>query len=631
MEAPAQQDRILGLEEMLLQANQDYYNGTPSVPDEVYDAWRDELRDLAPDSKVLKDIGAPPNSEWAKVRHEHTMGSLGKVNTAEELEKWASGVNLTSEDLLLLTDKLDGISISLRYEQGKFVLGSTRGDGTIGEDITANVRRMKNVPATVPVKEKLTVRGEIVLLKADFEQHFKDMANTRNAASGTAKRTSGKRVEHLSVLTYQIVEGVDLKTEEEQFLKLEELGFKTPSWSLVATTRDVNSVWQKYEDSIREALPYEIDGLVVRFNDLTRQISLGDVHGRPNGATAYKFTPPARETLLLDIIWQVGGTGRITPVAVFEPVTLVGAEVTRASLYNHAYITQLGVDIGARILVVRANDVIPRVTKVVKSTGTVAKAPHACPSCGAPTTQDGLYLVCRNLAECPAQTVGRLKAWIRELRILEWGESLLVKLSEAGLVRNVADLYRLKQETVSNLDRMGDKSAENVLKTLWAANPVALENFLGGLSIPLCATSIIKLVIDAGYDTLEKIQTVTYAQLMAIPGLGPKRVDSIIDGLFKNKQLITDLLANGVTIKTRAVGNLTGKSVCFTGSSVRKRAVLEAMAANAGGTVKGTVGKGLTYLVLADPESTTSKAVAARKHGTTCLSEEDFVSMCGGT
>jgi DNA ligase (NAD+) len=631
VETAAQQDRISGLEEMLLQANQDYYNGTPSVPDEVYDAWRDELRDLAPDSKVLKDIGAPPNSEWAKVRHEHTMGSLGKVNTAEELEKWASGVRQTSEELLLITEKLDGISISLRYEQGKLVLGSTRGDGTIGEDITANVRRMKSVPATVPVKDKLTVRGEIVLLKADFDQHFQDMANTRNAASGTAKRTSGKRVEHLSVLTYQIIEGVEVKTEKDQLLKLEELGFKTPHWTLVSTTRDVNSVWQKYEDTLRDALPYEIDGLVVRFNDLTRQLALGDVHGRPNGAVAYKFTPPARETQLLDILWQVGGTGRITPVAVFEPVNLVGAEVTRASLYNHAYITQLGVDIGARILVVRANDVIPRVTRVVTSTGTVAKSPQACPSCGTATSQDGLYLVCRNLAECPAQTVGRLKAWVRELRILEWGESLLVKLSEAGLVRNVADLYRLKKETLANLDRMADKSAENVLKTLWAANPVPLENLLGGLSIPLCATSIIKLVIDAGHDTLEKIQALTHPQLLAIAGLGPKRADAIFEGLRKNQHLLADLLANGVTIKTRTVGNLTGKSVCFTGSSVRKRAVLETMVADAGGTVKGTVGKGLTYLVLADPNSTTSKAVAARKHGTTCLSEEDFVSMCGGT
>lgn len=621
--------RISELETQLLQANQDYYNGTPTVTDEVYDAWRDELRDLDPESLVLKQIGAPPASEWVKVKHGHTMGSLDKVNTPDELVAWAAKIQRVVYDPLLVTEKLDGISISLRYEGGRLVLAATRGDGTTGEDITSNVRRMKNVPASVPLLDPFTVRGEIVLLKSDFTEHFSDKANTRNAASGTAKRTDGKGSEHLSILAYQIVEGVELLTEEIQYTTLENLGFKTPKWVVVPTAEAVNLLWKEYEERLREALPYEIDGLVVRSNDLLHQISLGDSHGRPKGAVAFKFTPPARETVLTEVIWQVGGTGRITPVAVFEPVSLVGATVTRASLYNIAYIEQLGVDLGSTILVVRANDVIPRVQSVVRpSDGTSVKAPECCPSCGAATARDGEYVVCPNLSGCPAQTVGRLKAWIRELRILEWGESLLQRLADAGLVTSVADLYALKKEQIAGLDRMADKSAENVLKTLWEANPVPLENFLGGLSIPLCATSIIKLVIDAGFDSLGKIQEMTYAQLCAIDGLGPKRATAIQEGLESREGLIAALLANGVKIKERAVGNLTGKSVCFTGTSTRKRSVLETMAANAGANVKGSVGKGLTYLVLADPNSTTSKAVAARKHGTTCISEEDFVAMC---
>lgn len=619
--------RVSELEQQLLQANQDYYNGTPSVPDEVYDAWRDELRDLDSESAVLKQIGAPPASEWSKVKHDHTMGSLDKVNTPDELLAWVAKVQ-RPQDMLVVTEKLDGISISLRYEKGKLTLAATRGDGAIGEDITSNVRRMKDVPSSVSLLDTFTVRGEIVLLKADFEEHFSDKANTRNAAAGTAKRTDGKGSEHLSVLTYQIVEGVEVASEDAQLIELGNLGFRTPNWTLLPTAVEVNTLWQKYEDSLREGLPYEIDGLVVRMDDLAHQTSLGDVHGRPNGAVAFKFTPPARESTLLEIIWQVGGTGRITPVAVFEPVTLVGATVTRASLYNIAYIEQLGVNVGARILVVRANDVIPRVTQVVKAAGMVTQAPKCCPSCGTETTRDGEYVVCPNLASCPAQTVGRLKAWIRELRILEWGESLLQRLADAGIVSSVADLYKLQKSQIAALDRMADKSAENVLKTLWAANPVALENFLGGLSIPLCATSIIKLVIDAGFDTLDKIQSMTYAQLLDIPGLGPKRADAIHDGLRSRQDLIVSLLSNGVKIKERTVGRLTGTSVCFTGKSVRKRAELESLAVNAGASVKGSVGKGLTYLILADPNSTTSKAEAARKHGTVCVSEEDFVEMC---
>jgi DNA ligase (NAD+) len=559
------------------------------------------------------------------------MGSLNKVQTPGEMLEWARKQSRSTEESFLVTEKLDGISISLRYEQRNLVQALTRGDGVIGEDITSNVRRMKGVPLTLdPEKvgaDTFHVRGEIVLLKADFSAHFPDKANPRNAASGTSKRLDGKGSEHLSVYCYQL-EGLSQLFEQDQFEMLETLGFRVPYWELVHSGQDIVDVWTDYEQLRREALPYEIDGLVVRVNDLVWQLSQGDVHGRPNGAVAFKFTPPARETILREIIWQVGGTGRITPVAVFDPITLVGATVTRASLYNIAYIEQLGVEVGATVLVVRANDVIPRVSRVVKPTGTVAKAPACCPSCGEGVVRDGEYLVCSNLAGCPAQTIGRLKAWIRELRILEWGDSLLQKLIECGLVSDVADLYRLKKEQIAGLDRMADRSAENVLKTLWDANPVPLESFLGGLSIPLCATSIIKLVIDAGYDTLEKIQTMPYARLLEISGLGPKRADAIFDGLRSRRELIAKLLASGVKIKERSVGKLTGKSVCFTGKSVRKRAELETLAANAGGSVKGSVGKGLTYLVLADPNSTSSKAEAARKHGTQCISEEDFVSMC---
>lgn len=624
--------RIQELAAKLRQASLDYYNGEPTIPDDVYDAWRDELAELHADNPTLKDVGAPvaQESEWVKVRHQHTMGSLEKVNTPEEMSHWASRIQRDVGDLLAVTEKLDGISISLRYEGGKLVLAATRGDGTIGEDITANVRRMKGVPATVSVTDPLVVRGEIVLLKEDFEQHFKDKANTRNAASGTAKRTDGKGSEHLSVLTYQIVEGVDLPTEDSQFSRLGVLGFKTPRWVVVPTPEAVNLLWQEYEDSLREALPYEIDGLVVRLNDLPTQVSLGDTHGRPKGAVAFKFTPPARETVIREIVWQVGSIGRITPVAVFDPVTLVGAEVTRASLYNQAYIEQLGVDVGASVLVVRANDVIPRVTRVLKPTGT-AKPPEVCPICSQATARDGEYIVCSNVATCPAQTAGRIKQWVGELNILEWGDTLIQKLVDAGLVKTVADLYRLTKEQLANLDRMGEKSAENALKTLWAASPMPLENFLGGLSIPLCATSTFRLVVDAGLDTVEKLHATPYARFLEIDGLGPKRASSLFDSLrTTHKALIQDILSTGVALKSRAVGNLTGKSVCFTGKSVRKRAELEALATNAGGAVKGSVGKGLTFLVLADPDSTSSKAVAARKNGTTCISEEAFVEMCGG-
>ncbi len=622
--------RIKELEIRLQEASAAYYNGTPIVSDEAYDAWRDELVELKADSPSVLAIGAPVGtSEWVKVRHSFTMGSLDKAQTPEEMLAWYAKAQRTLEEKFLVTEKLDGISISLRYENGELVQAVTRGDGTVGEDIVSNVRRMKGVPK-VSHPEPLLVRGEIVLLKDDHKKHFPDKANPRNAAAGTSKRFDGQGSEHLTVIVYQIVEGIDLKTEEQQFKTLEHLGFMVPRWSVVWSPTTVTSMWRDYERRVREGLPYEIDGLVVRLDDLSYQIGLGDNHGRPNGAVAFKFTAPARETVARELIWQVGGTGRMTPVAVFDPVNLVGAEITRASLYNLAYIEKIGFDVGATILVSRSNDVIPRVTQVINRVGTTAAAPKLCPACGHPTIRDGEYVVCPDVVGCPAQAVGRIKQWIGELNILEWGETLIQKLVDEKLVTNVADLYRLKKEQLAGLERMGDRSAEAVLKTLWASTPMALENFLGALSIPLCATSIIRLIIDAGYDTLEKIQGMTYAQLLEIPGLGPKRADAIHDGLRKNRQLTSDLLASGIVIKERAKGSLTGKSVCFTGKSVRKRAELEQMAVNAGAAVKGSVGKGLTYLVMADPASTSSKAEAARKNGTTCISEDDFVSISGG-
>lgn len=623
--------RIRELEPKLREASDAYYNGTPLVDDAVYDAWRDELAELRADSPEITKVGAPvPPSEWVKVKHLVPMGSLDKVQTPDEMTQWvnALGKDWGFDGAFLVTEKLDGISVSLRYEEGRLVQALTRGDGTIGEDITMNVLCMKCVPSEIGAD--LLVRGEIVLLKDDHKKHFPDKANPRNAASGTAKRLDGVGSEHLTVLTYQIVEGSDLPTEEAHFEKLTQLGFKCPRWQVLKTPAAINTIWQEYASRIRDGLPYEIDGLVVRVNDIASQVAMGDTHGRPRGATAFKFTPAGRETVATDCIWQVGGTGRITPVAVFNPVNLLGAEVSRASLYNLAYIEEIGFDVGATILVVRANDVIPRVAQVIQGVGTTAKAPKLCPACGCETARDGEYVICPNVAGCPAQLTGRIKQWIAELNILEWGETLIQKLVDERLVTNVADLYKLKKEQLAGLERMGERSAEVVLKTLWASTPMALENFLGGLSIPLCATSIIRLVIDAGYSNLFDIQVATYDQLLKIPGLGPKRAEAIYDGLRKNEQLISDLLAAGVVIKERAQGNLTGKSVCFTGKSVRKRAELETLATNAGAAVKGSVGKGLTYLVMADPGSTSSKAEAARKNGTTCISEEEFVSMCGG-
>ena len=636
----AQQARIGELEEQIAQARHDYYNGTPTVADEVYDAWIDELAELKEDSPAVTAIGAPPVSAWSKVAHLIPMGSLDKVQSIDEMMGWIQGINrgggAVSYERLLTTEKLDGISVSLRYKEGTFVQALTRGDGETGEDITPNVARMKGVLHKLPEPINVTTRGEILLFKADLAQHFPDMANPRNAASGTAKRLDGKGCEHLTVLMYQALEGPDFKSEHEQFEFLEEMGFLVPQWQITAMAPGMKTpqdVWVEYQQSIRESLPYEIDGLVIRINNLVYQWSLGEKNGRPKGAVAFKFSAITRDTRATARVDQVGGTGRITPVAEFNPVRILGAEVSRASLYNQRYIEQIGFYVGARILVSRANDVIPRVVSVMRPhpEGEISQPPEKCPECGTKTERDGEYVICPNIGGCPAQTEGRIKTWVQKQGIMEWGPTLISKVVEAGLVKSVPDLYRLAATDLAELERMGETSAQTAIDELWKVVPMPLEMFLGSLGIPLCGRSTMTAVVDAGWDTLDRFHEVSVTDLMSIPGLGPKRAKALGAWLGTHWDLVEDMQAVGIALKERAVGALTGKSVCFTGKSTMKRAELIKLVEGAGGTVKTSVGKGLTYLVLADPNSTSTKAKAARKAGTTCISEDDFIRLAGAS
>lgn len=621
-------DRIKELETKIFQARNDYYNGSPTVSDKVFDAWVDELRLLDPTSKAVTAIGSPiAPSEWKKAKHQIPMGSLDKVNLPEELEKWVKDTANADGEKLFVTEKLDGLSIEVIYENGSLHQAITRGDGETGEDVTVNVVKMGGVHSHLKHKFTGSLRGEIIMKKSIHKKHFADKANPRNAASGTCKRLDGVGVEHLDILFYQVLGDVDFRTEAKQFNWLEQNGFTTPNFWTFANHGEVSKHWRDYQDNDRQNLDYDIDGLVIRLNDMAKQIALGEKDLRPKGAIAFKFDNEARESVIRDIIWQVGNSGRITPVAVVDPVQLVGATVTRASIYNMSYIEELKLDIGASVLVARANDVIPRIEELIKGTGKVAKPPTQCPECGGNVKFDGENLMCTNTVKCPAQVKGRIKNWIKELNLLEWGDTLVEKLVDSGKVNNIADLYLLKTDDIANLDRLGEKTAKKALETLHNNKEVALEVFLGALSIPMIGQSTIKAIMNAGCDTLERFGQLGASQFETVPGVGPTKAKFLADGLRYNQQLILDILLNGVKIKDKIVGTMTGSSVCFTGSMKTKRPVLEKMAADAGADVKGSVGKGLTYLVIADPNSTSSKAQAARKLGTKLISEEDFLDL----
>lgn len=619
-------DRIKELAEKITKARIDYYNNQPTVSDKVFDAWCDELRTFDSNHIALTAVGAPVGpSVWLKAKHQIPMGSLNKVNLPVEMSDWAK--DKSDKTLWFVTEKLDGLSIELIYENGKLVQAITRGDGEIGEDITVNVARMGGVNTNLGINFNGSLRGEIIMKKSIFKSDFTDKANPRNAASGVSKRLDGVGVDKLDILFYQVLGDVDFETEVEQFTWLEDNGLGIPNYWTFKTIDAVNKHWRDYQDTKRDKLNYDIDGLVIRIDDMAKQMSLGDKDLRPLGAMAFKFDNETRESTIRDIIWQVGNSGRVTPVAVVDPVVLVGATVTRASLYNMSYIEELKLDIGATVLVARANDVIPRIEELVKGTGKVISAPTNCPDCAGTLKFDGENLMCTNSLACQAQVIGRIKNWVKELNLLEWGDTLIEKLVQSKKVVTVSDLYTLTVDDLANLDRMGEKSAQKCFDILWDNTDIGLDIFLGALSIPMIGGSTIRAIMKEGCDTLEKFGQLSAKQFEQVPGVGPTKANLLADGLLQNQKVILELLDNGITIKAKITGKLSGKSVCFTGSMKNKRPVLEKMAADVGAEIKSNVGKGLTYLVIADPSSSSAKAQAARKMGTALISEDEFLGM----
>jgi DNA ligase (NAD+) len=639
---------IQQLTDRLQAANDAYRNGAPTMTDAQYDALENELRAAAaaataPDRKTainfLAQIGAPPpQNGWTKTKHRIPMGSLNKAQNEAEMRVWASGL----PGNLIVLDKMDGISISLRYENGVLTQAVTRGDGVTGEDITRNVRLMK-VPNSVNDPSFTGyVRGEIVCLKADFDAHFPGESNPRNTAAGTAKRQSSpEKCAHLTVIAFQwLPDAGDLPTKTKELEALEALGFSIPSFEIAVGPSSIQGIYDRYVEKDRDNLPYDADGVVASIDDNAAWKAVGEKNHRPAGSIAYKFPHEAQPTTLRNIRWQVGNSGRITPVAEFDPVDLAGASVKQASLHNIANIGRIakeagetGLRSGDRIMVSRRNDVIPYVENLIQAAlnGPVAFAtPTVCPECSHDAAMVGEYLVCPNADGCPAHTAGSVKRWVKKVGILGWGDTTIDGLCDQDVINDIADLYTLDATVVSQVEIDGRRiggNARTFLKDLHTKSELPLHVIVGSLGIPLMGRSMCKRIVDAGYDSLNAMASASVTELAAIPDIGQSKAEAFHTGFHERIALIKKLLASGVTVKAKASGSMNGVSVCMTG--FRDAAMADAIEGQ-GGAVKSGVGKTLTILVCKDPTSTSGKAQKARKYGTEVIGSDEMWNRLGG-
>lgn len=663
MDATSAQKRIIELQNLLNQYNYEYHIlDKPSVPDSEYDQLLRELIQLeeqypemkTPDSPTQR-VGGAVLEMFEKVEHRTPMLSLSNAFNEEDLRDFDRRVRqAVGNDVSYVCElKIDGLAVSLRYEEGLFVQGATRGDGTVGEDITANLKTIKSIPLRIKKPLTIEVRGEAFMPKKSFEALNKikeergeePFANPRNAAAGSLRQLDPRIAasRNLDVFLYGIADPGEtgIQSHSEGLDLLDELGFKTnKERKKCATIEEVLEYIEGWVEK-RPNLPYDIDGIVIKVDSLSQQAELGTTAKSPRWAIAYKFPAEEVVTKLLDIELNVGRTGVITPTAVLDPVRVAGTTVSRASLHNEDLIREKDIKIGDFVVVKKAGDIIPEVVNVLpdRRTGEEKdfRMPTHCPECHSDLIrlEGEVALRCIN-PKCPAQIREGLIHFVSRnaMNIEGLGEKVISQLFHEKLIEDVADLYKLTREQLLNLERMGEKSVNNLLNAIEASKQNSLEKLLFGLGIRHVGAKAAKTLAQE-FGTMEALRNATYEQLTAINEIGEKMADSIVT-FFEQpevQELLAELESFGVNMEYKGPKPVSaeesnsifaGKTIVLTGklenmSRSEAKEKIEAL----GGNVAGSVSK-KTDLVIAG-EDAGSKLKKAQELGIEVWNEERLV------
>lgn len=646
-----------------------YVLDAPEITDAEYDRMMVRLRELEaryPDSiptdSPTQRVGGRASSQFTEVRHLEPLLSLGNVFSAEELrafdERVRSGLPAGSKVEYVMEPKIDGLACSLIYENGKLVRAATRGDGVVGENVTANVRTIRSIPLTLKVPEGeavpelLDVRGEVYMPRQAFmrlneqraERGESEFANPRNAAAGSLRQLDPQVTasRSLSFFAYYLVgEGAQPKHSESLAL-LARYGFKVSENYKVVENIDEAIKYIGDFNELRQGLSYDTDGAVIKVNDVYQQRILGATGKDPRWATAYKYPPEQAETTLEDIDWRVGRTGVLTPTAVLTPVKLSGSVISRATLHNEDFIRAKDIRIGDRVVINKAGEIIPEVLRVVaeKRTGDEKEVeiPSVCPECGWRVERQGeeAAIRCTN-PHCPALGREGLIHFVSRdaMNIDGCGPSVINALLDAGLVRDAADLYSLRKEDLLKLERMGEKSADNLLTALAESKKNELDKLLFALGIRHVGAKVAR-ILATEFGSMEKLQQAKPEELAQIRDIGDKIAESAVTWLNvpANIDLVERLAAAGLTMTFTPPASqednlFFGKTLVFTGTMpTLGRAEAKTMAQDVGAKVSGSVSKKTDY-VIAGAEAG-SKLEKAQQLGVTVIDEAEFLRLLKG-
>ena len=649
--------RMRQLRETIEYHNKRYYeNDAPEIEDFEYDRLLHELIALeeqypifaTPDSPT-KHVGGKADAQFTPVEHTVVMESLQDGFSSEDIRAFDKRVrDADVTPIYIVEPKIDGLSVSLEYENGVFVRGSTRGDGRVGEDITANLKTVRSIPMRISKPLPfLEVRGEVYMSKEVFlaltakqeNEGEKPFKNPRNAAAGSLRQKDSRitRSRNLDIFVFNVqqIRGETLRRHKQSLDFLRALGFTTvpfytPCSSIDAALNEIERIGQ-----MRGTLPFDIDGAVIKVDDFAQRDILGSTSKFPKWAIAYKYPPEEKETTLLDIEINVGRTGVLTPTGVFEPTLLAGSTVSRATLHNQDFIAEKDIRIGDTVMIRKAGDIIPEVVSVVRhSEGAVPyQMPTVCPSCGEPVVReaDEAAIRCVN-PDCPSQLLRTLIHFCsRDAMDIEgMGEAVLEVFVDKGLVHTADDLFHLRKEDIAAIDRMGDKSAENLLAAAEKSKQNDLSRLLFALGIRHIGQKAGALLASR-FGTIDAIMDATEEEILQIDGFGAIMAKCVVDffALPASRELIERFRESGVNLKSTAEvidDRFAGQTFVLTGSLSRfTRKEASEMIEARGGKTASSVSKKTTYVLAGDDAG--SKLQKANELGITVLSEEEFLSM----